>query len=748
MMEAKFPRMVFTVTPLISRKMKKALLILLMLLYWGMPLSATETFSPKARWISKSEANGEANTWLAFRKKAKIDKLPSSLTARIAADTKYWLWINGNMVVREGGLKRGPAPGDGYYDKVEIAPYLRAGENLISVLVWYMGRNSFSHASSGTAAMIFDAEGEGVHIFSDVTWEATVHHAFGTTSGPAPNYRLSESNILFDARKYPADWYLGNNPSRLGSAFVLGYEVGAAPFGKMLERPVPQWKDFGLKAYISQRKDGTKHICALPYNAQVTPYLRVKSPAGKRIRISTDHEIVTGNQCVFAEYITKEGEQEFECFGWMNGETVIYDIPQDVQVLSLEYRESGYDTEFSGSFVCDDPLLNEYCRRAQRTLYVCMRDTYYDCPDRERAQWWGDEVNELTIASYALSPSAHRLALKGVRELARWQRPDKVLHSPCPTGNYFKELPMQMLLSVGWLGFHAAYMYSADSSFVKEVYPAVHSYLHEVWEIDENGFPKYRKGDWDWLDGNNKDTKAFQILDYYLALKGEEAFARMLGKSEDAGKARGMMDRICANFNKIMWNGTAYRSPDYQDLNDDRVQALAVICGIAGKEKYEAMQKVLEKEYHVTSCFHHLVLEALMIMRRPDMALERMHRYYPTLMREAGSTLYEQFNFGGTSNHAWSGGGFAVLSSRFAGIRPLAPGFRRFEVDPQMGSLRHIEAKVDAVCGQIGIVLDRKGRGIKTTLSVPVGTKAVVRVAAGKDRIFGPGLHKLTIKTN
>lgn len=27
-----------------------------------------------------------------------------------------------------------------------------------------------------------------------------------------------------------------------------------------------------------------------------------------------------------------------------------------------------------------------------------------DCPDRERAQWWGDEVNELGEAFYVLDP--------------------------------------------------------------------------------------------------------------------------------------------------------------------------------------------------------------------------------------------------------------------------------------------------------------------------------------------------------
>ena len=37
--------------------------------------------------------------------------------------------------------------------------------------------------------------------------------------------------------------------------------------------------------------------------------------------------------------------------------------------------------------------------KSQRTLYITMRDTYMDCPDRERAQWWGDEVNESGEAS-------------------------------------------------------------------------------------------------------------------------------------------------------------------------------------------------------------------------------------------------------------------------------------------------------------------------------------------------------------
>ncbi|MBO6221317.1 MAG: glycoside hydrolase, partial [Bacteroidales bacterium] len=90
--------------------------------------AGAEEYSWKAKWISKEQQVSETNSWMAFRKDVEIEKVPSSLVARIAADTKYWLWINGEPVVFEGGLKRGPSIGGGYYDKVEIAPFLKQGK--------------------------------------------------------------------------------------------------------------------------------------------------------------------------------------------------------------------------------------------------------------------------------------------------------------------------------------------------------------------------------------------------------------------------------------------------------------------------------------------------------------------------------------------------------------------------------------------------------------------------------------------
>lgn len=697
----------------------------------------------KAEWITKAQSQGPTNSWIGYRKKVDIKTVPSRLDAHIAVDTKYWMWVNDSLVVYEGGLKRGPAIGDGYYDTVDIAPYLRKGENLIAILTWHLGKSGFSHMSSGNAAFLFEAIGGGVEILSDMSWESSEYLAYSTASGPVPNYRLPESNICFDARKSWGDWNKTSFGKRLGTPMILPFKPGDAPMGRLVARPVPQWRFSALKDYESVTRRGDTLACRLPYNCHISPWLKVKAPAGRRIGMQTDHRIVTGVETIRAEYITRDGEQEYESFGWMNGDWMYYIVPADVEVLAVKYRESGYDADFAGSFRCDDPLLNRYWEMAARTLYVCMRDTYYDCPDRERAQWWGDEVNEIGEAFYALSRSADKLALKGIYELVNWQRSDGTMYAPIPTSNYFQELPNQILASVGWYGFRNFAFYSGDDSFIKDIYAPVHRYLHEVWQLDADGLPIYRKGDWDWSDaGENVDKEALFIPWYYLALKAEAEYARKLGKEADALADEAAMARIAESFNRIFWNGSEYRSPAFSLPADDRVQAMAVVSGIAGPDKYKALSQVLDRERHSTVYMEKYALEALCMMGHPEIALSRMRGNYPTVMKEGVSTLWEHWNYDGSANHAWTGSGIMILSGKMAGIEPLEPGFKRFSLCPQMGDLKEIDCTVPSASGEIKVSLRRSGRRIRAVLTVPEGTQAYVPALG---RSYGAGVHKINL---
>ena len=718
---------------------------------WAAEFSEAVRGIQAADVVWKSEKQGSPrkaapNQWFCFRKEFDLPEKRGPWKAKIACDSKYWLWVNGKLIVFEGQLKRGPSPSGCYYDLVDLESYLQKGENSIAILLWYFGKQGFSHRDSGSPTLLFQL-GEGSQsIVSDSGWRALRHPAYGDTVDPKPNYRLPESNIRFDARDDIAGWeVLGYDDSQWAPAIEIADPRG--DLGKeFVERPIPCWKDFGLRTYVNanefpQVAQGQTLVGKLPYNAQVTPYLQVEAKAGLRIGMQTDNYRGGGAPNVRAEYITRDGVQDFESLGWVSGHEVHYSIPAGVKILSLKFRETGYDTEFTGNFDCDDPELNELWKKAQRTLYVTMRDTYMDCPDRERAQWWGDEVIELEEAFYALDPASHHLARKGILELAQWQKPTGQLYSPVPAGNWDKELPTQMLASIGKYGFWNYYRHSGDRRTIEKVYPAVRRYL-ELWEVDEHGLVVSRKGDWTWGDwGENKDMPLLFNGWYSLALDGYAKMSDLLGEEEEAESARSRHRQLHDSFNEKYWNGQEYRSPNYQGETDERGHALAVLAGIAKPEKYEAIRKVFATEYHASPYMEKYVLEALFKMEYPQEACTRMKHRYRAMIESPLTTLWEGWGIGkegfggGTYNHAWSGGPLTLMSKYIAGIEPLEAGYTRFAVRPRLGTLSRVEATVDSVAGKISLAIERSSESMSLTLSVPKGTSAEVSLPSGYQQL-------------
>jgi len=190
----------------------------------------------RAQWITAAACKNNANTWVAYHKEIVIEKVPAHAVAKIAADSKYWLWVNGKQVVFEGGLKRGPNSSDSYYDQVDLTPYLKTGRNMLALLVWYFGKDGFSHKSSGKAGLLFDCQTPHFSILSDKTWKCSVVAAYKTAGGPAPNYRLSESNILYDARM--GDWQSAAYPDKAMTGAVELGQAGSAPWNHLVLRPI------------------------------------------------------------------------------------------------------------------------------------------------------------------------------------------------------------------------------------------------------------------------------------------------------------------------------------------------------------------------------------------------------------------------------------------------------------------------------------------------------------------------------
>ncbi|MBC8127513.1 MAG: glycoside hydrolase [Gloeobacteraceae cyanobacterium ES-bin-144] len=700
---------------------------------------STQAIEWKASWIGVKEP-AAANQWIAFRKTFELSDVPASAIARIAADSKYWLWLNGKLVVREGGLKRGPTPQDTYFDEINLNTNLQRGTNTLAVLLWHYGKEGFSHKNSGTAGLLFQMENTADHVISDSSWKAMIHPAFERTGEPDPNYRLPESNIRFDANKDIPGWEAAGFDD---SAWPLAREYGkapCAPWNQLIKRTVPFWKDYGLKPYTNstefpQISDGKNLIARLPYNAQVTPYLKIDADAGVLIKIQADNYMGGGETNVRAEYLTRQGIQEFEFPGWMNGHALHYEIPKGVKVINLGYRESGFDTKFSGTFTCDNDFLNQLRTKAIRTLYITMRDTYMDCPDRERALWWGDAVNELGEAFYALDRRADTLTRKSIMELVAWQKPNGILYSPVPSGNWNKDLPLQMLASIGRQGFWTYGLYSGDKETLRAVYPRVKRYM-EIWDMQPNGLVKEIPGAWPWGDwGDNVDMTVLYNAWYHLGLQGMENMAATLEITNDLTWVKQRKTLIEGAFNKHFWNGKEYRTPAFKGHTDDRANALAVVSGLAKPDQYPALLEVFKKQEHASPYMEKYVLEALCMMDEAALAQDRMQRRYTKMVDHPEyTTLWEGWGIGkegfggGTTNHAWSGGPLTIMSQYFAGIEPTSLGFKTYQVKPRMGNLKRIEANVETVRGPISVNMRKQDQIFELDLSSPADCVARVGI--------------------
>jgi hypothetical protein len=366
-----------------------------------------------------------------------------------------------------------------------------------------------------------------------------------------------------------------------------------------------------------------------------------------------------------------------------------------------------------------------------------------DCPDRERAQWTGDAVNESGEAFYILSRSSDQLSKKWLNEFINWQRKDGSIYAPTPAGNYDSELPAQILATVGYYGVWNYYLNSGDKKTLTHMYPGIKRYL-ALWEWDGKGTVKLRKGGWDWGDwGENIDMLSLYNLWYYLAIKGQYLTAKELGYRDDAKRYELQLKNFKIAFNKNFWHAqaNAYRNPLYNGKTDDRTQALAVISGIADIEKFPSILKTFQAEEHASPYMEKYVYEAMMMMGYEKEALARHKKRFAEMVNDTRfTTLFEGWGIGsegyggGTVNHAWSGGGATIAAQYVCGVAPITPGYSRFQIKPQPGDISEAKLQFQSVKGTIASSFKKSSQEFQLSFQIPSQTNAVVCLPKGNYR--------------
>ena len=654
-----------------------------------------------ANWIWTPSCSDDS--YVAFRKTFTLDETPTSAVAYISAVDKYTLWVNGEQVVIGGSLNRGPSPFDSYFDTVDISQ-LHSGENTIAVLVAFNGRSGdgsivpVNHNEEGDefnqAGLLFELYVGDTVIASDATWKATRHQGYKNRVTAGKDYvrytqssQLAECNVFYMASDDIGSFQRPDYDDSTWENAALIARPGDLPFGD-LYAAVTKPPKTGLYVEFSNAADyldkplteNTTLALKLPGNRQFIWYIELDAPAGKTLTFYTDTYTDRQDAPNFKDtYITKDGLQSYENYPWRTGSTLYIEAEAGVTFKALWYRLTGYNGEWVGSFTSDDPALDQIWQESLNTIAICMRDAFMDCPDRERGPYMGDASNQIDAALYSYDQGGLDLIKKSILACVAWTTDSDTIPSRAPSVKP-QEIPNQSL-AFGSSAYHY-WLHSGDAETMAAYYRVFVKYL-KLFEMDANGLPMYRAGSWQWNDWGNKiDTELLQAGFYFYALTTARRLADDLGIAEDNAFLDERIESMRQNWRAAYTTEEGFRSSKSKYV-DDRANALLALSGLAEPQDYEQIINVLTTTYEASPFTEKYLLEALCVMGREDLAMERIKLRYAPMLTDKWDTLWELYNDDtGTYNHGWNAGPLYILSKYVAGVRPTEPGWKSYEIAP------------------------------------------------------------------
>jgi alpha-L-rhamnosidase len=159
----------------------------------------------EADWIASPDADARGYSIQYFRKELPLDVIPGKFIVHVSADNRYKLYVNGLFV------SNGPARGELYhwnFETVDLAPFFKQGNNIISALVWNYGEESPEAQISFRTAFILQGDGKNEAILNtNKTWLTYKDKSYKPLNPELIyTYYAAGPGEQIDFRVYPSGW--------------------------------------------------------------------------------------------------------------------------------------------------------------------------------------------------------------------------------------------------------------------------------------------------------------------------------------------------------------------------------------------------------------------------------------------------------------------------------------------------------------------------------------------------------------
>jgi len=487
---------------------------------------------PPTGWIWTDDRETQDHKLVLFRHELTLNELPETAIIKVSADSRYRLYVNGKSV------SFGPCKGDGqvwYYETVDIAPFLKEGNNVLSAKVLRLSPSrKGNHSIWRTDYPGFYLHGEmrigdeTIPLVADEAWKwkECVDVKF-----------IPESKVMV---------YLDIFEQSSGDASVQGWTTldydmsdwhtavpyslfelprGSSP-ANLLPRPIPQMFERSVaftdvqkvrQSVYSPEKwqelltgDGitidanTEHIIELDAGELTTGFLNMEFAKGQDAEI----EILTAESYVylsedkslsgapkkgnrtdcengtlhgFIDYYTVGGfgshetPESYETFWFRTFRFVGLKIKTGEKALHMKtfnYRETGYPIDVKTTVTTSDASLSSIWDISLRSLRRCMHETYEDCPFYEQLQYAMDTRTQI-LFTYAVSAD-DRMARRTIDDYHRSLRYDGLTNCcwPTVTPNVIPGFSLFYIMMI-----HDHMMYFGDKELVQRYLPTIDAIL-------------------------------------------------------------------------------------------------------------------------------------------------------------------------------------------------------------------------------------------------------------------------------
>lgn len=701
-----------------------------------------------ARWITCPSVSPRSYGVYHFRRHLSLDSVPSRFVIHVSADNRYVLYVNGTRV------GRGPARGDRYhwyFESYNIAPMLRAGNNVLAAGVWNMGIDApVAQISERTAFLVEgDTKAEQV-VNTGADWQVlhdTAYRPCALDMGALlHSYTAVGAGDDVAGKDYPWGWQEpGYQDAGWQQAAVIPTGVVPAGYGtdnlwNLVPRTIPQMEERTRRLSRVRRDSGISVPAAF---LQGTRPLEI--PAHSHVRILLDQDVetigypvvkVSGGRgsritLIYAEALfDAEGQKGnrddirgkairglYDIFRPDGGGNRVFsplwlrtwrylavDVVTEGESLRLEDlygRYSAYPFTHTARFTSADASLAKIWDVGWRTARLCAGETYFDCPYYEQLQYEGDTRIQSLISLY--NTGDDRLMRKAIHDFYDSRTPDGLTQGRYPSSR-LQVIPPFSLYWVSML--YDYWMHCADTAFIRKYLSAAAQVLGWYENHVDPAYDMLGPMDWwnyvDWNadfpsgvpDGATDGHSSVLTLQYAYTLNQAADLFSYFGLNAAGIKYRRLAEELsrgtyrhCFDSARMEMANRPEKQRFSQHASIMAILADAVPASFSGR----VMDNIL-RDSTLTQCtlyYRFYLTRALVKSGKADLYYSQL-KPWRDMLAAGLSTFAEKPDPTRSDCHAWSASPEYDFLATLCGIMPAKPGFASVRIAPALGKLKEV----------------------------------------------------------